>query len=311
MMRAKWLYLTALMICIFWRGGPVKACEKGAPIAPGLVGAWREEGGEGRLLNLEKGRMIEWAAGNLKVRGLIRQRGEELSVRDEGFTQRWTARLSGGLLHLRCLEQDKPWSGTFHRLDRVPTEVRLEPLPLAVGANLSSARIEEIRNEIASRFKAEQALLKNPATPRSTIDETVKNNLRYLRSLLQEVGWVDAPRFGAKTSVYAVILAKHTHDLPLMMTVMPFAEHDLKNAEEGQTYAVLYDALQLDLGGKQLYGTQIAEDAAGPFVLPMQETRDKVNRRLKTMGLPDLDEYLDVVSKVAYNGKTVQVRPDL
>jgi hypothetical protein len=197
-------------------------------------------------------------------------------------------------------------------LDRVPIEVRLEPLPLAVGANPSAVRIDEIRNEITSRFKDEQALLKNPATPRSTIDETVKNNLRYLRSLLQEVGWVDAPRFGAKTSVCAVILAKHTHDLPLMMTVMPFAEHDLKNAEDGQTYAVLYDALLLDLGGKQLYGTQIAEDAAGPFVLPMEESRARVNRRLMVLGLPDLDEYLSVVSQTAYPGRTIRIiRPDL
>jgi hypothetical protein len=303
-------HLTALMLCLSWRGDHLAACEKPEPkLASALVGAWKEETG-GRLLNIEPDRIIEWADGRLKVRGLIRQKGDELVLREDGFAKNWTATVSGGLLQMKSPGEDKPIVGTFHRLDRVPFEVRLEPLPIAVGANPSPLRIQEIQSEITARFKAEQALLKNPATPRETIDKTFKENLHYLRGLLQDVGWIDAHRFGAKTSVYAVIMAKHTHDLQLMMTVLPFSEHDLKNAEEGQTYAVLYDALQLDLGGKQLYGTQVAEDAGGPLVLPMQESRDAVNKRLTRMGLPDLDQYLSVVSQAAFKGKKVQVRPE-
>lgn len=285
------------------------ACEISAPkFAPALVGAWKEEAGS-RLLNIEADRMIEWDNGKLKVRGLIRQNGDDLVLREGGFPKNWTATIADGLLRLEPRDKDRA-AGTFHRLDRVPIEARLEPLPLALGTNPSPARIQEIQSEITARFKAEQALLKTPATPRAKIDETFAKNLSYLRGLLQEVGWIDAPRFGAKTSVYAVILAKHTRDLPLMITVLPFSERDLKNADEGQTFAVLYDALQLDLGRKQLYGTQIAEDTRGPFVLPMEESKEAVNRRLTQMGLPDLDEYLNVVSQAVYQGKKVRVRPD-
>jgi len=288
----------------------VAAREIAAPrFAPALVGAWREEPG-GRLLRFEADRLIEWDAGKLKVRGLIRQSGEDLLLREEGFSRSWAAVLSGGRLRLESREKDKPFAGTFHRLDRVPAEVRLEPLPLAVGTKPSPARILEIQAEIAARFKRDQVLVKNRNTPRAEVEAMLTDNLRYFRDLLQEVGWIDAARFGAKTSVDAVILAKHTHDLPLMITVLPFAEHDLKNAEDGQTYAVLYDGLQLELGRKQLYGTQIAEDAEGPFVLPMQESREAVNRRLTRLGLPDLDEYLSFVSQFAYKGRPVQVRQD-
>jgi hypothetical protein len=286
------------------------ACDAPGPeLAPVLVGAWKEEGGD-RLLNIEADRIIEKSAdGKLIIRGLIRQDGNNLVLREEGFRKEWTATVSGGLLWLEARDTAKPSAGTFHRLDRVPAEVRLEPLSLAVSSKPSPDRIQKIQAEIAARFKAEQALLKNRA-PREEVDRAFAANLSFLRGLLQDVGWIDSPRFGAQTSVYAVILAKHTRDLPLMMTVLPFAEHDLKSSGDGQTYAVLYDALQLDLGKKQLYGTQISEDDKGPFVLPMEESRDKVNERLTKMGLPNLDEYLSVVSKAMFQGKTVQVRQD-
>jgi hypothetical protein len=95
-----------------------------------------------------------------------------------------------------------------------------------------------------------------------------------------------------------------------MMTILPYAERDLKESGDGQTFAILYDALQLDLGRKQLYGTQLSEDAQGPFVLPMEEPREKVNERLKRLGLPDLDEYLSLASQALYSGKRVQIRHD-
>lgn len=36
------------------------------------------------------------------------------------------------------------------------------------------------------------------------------DNLRYLLTLLRDVGWLDRERFGSKTSVQAAILAKHS-----------------------------------------------------------------------------------------------------
>jgi hypothetical protein len=307
--------LAALLLLLSWGAGRAGACDKqGQPkLAPAFVSAWKAVSGD-RVLNLEADRIILSLAGEPAVLGLIRQDGDCLALRRMGIPEAWSARLSGGLLRLepkdsKAREKAEELAGTYRRLDQVPEEVRLEPLPLAAPLPLPSERIQSIQQEITARFKAEQVLMKSPEKPMEKIHQKIKENRAYLTQLLAEVGWIDSPRFGTQISVYAVILAKHTHDLRLMMTILPRAERDLKTPKEGQTFAILYDALQLDLGHKQLYGTQIAVDDQGPFVLPMEESREKVNRRLKDMGLPDLDEYLAVVRQ-AYPGKEVQIRQD-
>jgi len=307
--------LAALLLLLSWSAGRVGASGKrGQPkLAPAFVGAWKAVS-DGHVLNLEIDRLILPRDGELAVLGLIRRDGDRLLLRRQGLQETWSARLSGNLLRLepkdaKAREKAGELAGTYHRLDQVPSEARLEPLPLAAPLPLPSERIQSIQQDIATRFKDEQVLLKSRERNPDEIHRTTEKNRTYLRDLLADIGWVDSARFGTKTSVYAVILAKHTHDLRLMMTILPLAERDLKTPEEGQTYAVLYDALQLDLGHKQLYGTQIAVDAKGPFVLPMEGSRETVNRRLKDMGLPDLDEYL-AVAKQAYPGKEVQIRQD-
>lgn len=283
-------------------------------LASALVGAWKEERGK-RVLNLEPDRIILSQNRELTVRGLIRRDGDHLVLRRMGIPETWTAHLSGGLLRLepkdsKAKEKAEEIAGTYRRLDQVPEEARLEPLPLAVSSKLPPERIQSIQQELSARFKAEQTLFKSKEKSESEIRRTIEGNRAYLRQLLADVGWIDSPRFGTQTSVRAVILAKHTRDLRLMMTILPYAERDLKTSAEGQTYAVLYDALQLDLGHKQLYGTQISEDDKGPFVLPMEESKDKVNRRLEKLGLPNLDRYLSEISQAFYSGKTVQIRQD-
>jgi hypothetical protein len=304
--------VVSVLLLLFWGSAePLIACDKpGEQFAQALIGAWKEEGGE-RLLNIEADRIIGSSQEELLVRGLIRQDGERLTLRRQGAQEAWTATLSGGFLRLASNDKNAPeMAGTYRRLDKVPEEVRLDPLPIKPPTQLPPDRIKALQDEIAQRFKKEQELFKRAKKEDEKVMQTRGENRAYLRKLLGEVGWIDSARFGAKTSVYAVILAKHTHDLRLMLTVLPYAENDLKNSGDGQTFAVLYDALQLDLGRKQLYGTQISEDDKGPYVLAMEESREQVNRRLRAMGLPDLDEYLRQISQAFYAGKPVQIRQD-
>jgi hypothetical protein len=229
------------------------------------------------------------------------------------LSETWALKIEKGLLTLEptgSAQQDNK-KGGFRRLDQVPPDLMLEPLPVSAAKALPPERIQAIQKEIKDRFDAEQVLLKSPTPPKDQILDVQQKNLIYLTGLLKEVGWLDSARFGAKTSVQAVIMAKHTHDLRLMMTLLPYAEHDLKNSGEGQTYAVLYDASQLQLGRKQLYGTQVAKDKNDGhfFVLPMQESKAQVNLRLAKMKLPSIDEYLEVMRQV-YGQKPQCCRQD-
>jgi len=277
-----------------------------------LVGAWEEQGGA-RLLNIEPERTIQKEGESLTVRGLVRSETQGgapnlLVLRNNGLSETWTFKAEKGLLTLEPIgnAQETNKKGIFRRLVQIPPSLKLEPLPVSATKSLQPEKIQAIQNEMKKRFDSEQAFLKSPSPPTEKIAEAQRNNLAYLTGLLKEVGWIDSSRFGAKTSVQAVIMAKHTHDLRLIMTLLPFAEHDLKDSGDGQTYAVLYDALQLQLGKKQLYGTQVAKDRHDGhlFVLPMQESKEQVNRRLASMGLPGIDEYLSAVSQ-AY-GQQVQ-----
>jgi len=271
-----------------------------------LVGAWEQVEGA-RRLNIEPDRAIEREGDNLSVRGLIRSAPNRLVLRNNGLRETWAFKIEKGLLTLELMEgvQESDRKGVFRRLDHIPPDLKLEPLPVSAAKALPTERIQAIQKEVKERFDKEQVLLKSPTPPKDEILDVQRKNLIYLTGLLTEVGWLDSARFGAKTSVQAVILAKHTHDLRLILTLLPHAEHDLKDSGDGQTYAVLYDALQLELGKKQLYGTQVAKDKHGQlFVLPMQESKDQVNLRLAKMKLPSIDEYLAVMRQVY--GKDVQ-----
>jgi len=294
-------HLTAILLLALGWASPARA---GLPST--LKGAWEEQGGS-RRLNFERERVIERADANLVVRGLIRQAGRDrLVLRRRGFSEEWSFSVSSGVLTLQPVgkHKDPDTGGTFRRLGRVPPDLKLDPLPVARRKKLSSEKIQSIQSEVARRFNSEQELLQRTPQPRDEIIKKEQENLTYLTGLLKDVGWLDATRFGAKTSVDAVIMAKHTHDLRLMMTLLPYAEEDLKNSGDGQTYAVLYDAVQLELGQKQLYGTQIAKDDQGHgCILPLQEPREAVSHRLVSMGLPSLDEYLKVVCQTFFPGQ--------
>jgi hypothetical protein len=101
--------------------------------------------------------------------------------------------------------------------------------------------------------------------------------------------------------------ARRGNSLPLGIAVLPWIEKDLKFTGEGQTFAIIYDAVQLELGRKQRYGTQIGEDAHGnPFVIACEEP-NRVDEYLSQMSLPSLSSYMADVSKYLYNGKPVRL----
>lgn len=141
-----------------------------------------------------------------------------------------------------------------------------------------------------------------PASP------VVIENRKYLEKLIKELGWIDLHRFGPEGSGNAIVLAQHSEDLPLMITILPLVEKDYKNsAGDPVMYAILYDALQLRLGQKQRFGTQTGLDSDGnPMVLPLEDA-SKVEQFRKEIGLPPLEEYLKLASEGLYSGKPIRM----
>ncbi|HEY2291356.1 MAG TPA: DUF6624 domain-containing protein [Thermoanaerobaculia bacterium] len=103
----------------------------------------------------------------------------------------------------------------------------------------------------------------------------------------------------------------HSRDLSLLMGILPFVEKDYKEpSADNVVFAILYDGLQIDLGRKQRYGTQLGIDSGGnPMVLPLEDA-SKVEQFRKDLGLPPLAEYLQLASEGLYKGKPIRMPRD-
>jgi len=119
----------------------------------------------------------------------------------------------------------------------------------------------------------------------------------------KDVARVEAARFGPEAAGQALALVNHFDNLRLTLTALPLARQDA--AHGGQAFAVLYDALQLKLGRRQLYGTQMATDAHGDtYVLPLEDPA-RVDQFLREIGAPPLARTLTEFRDAALPGKAL------
>jgi hypothetical protein len=80
-----------------------------------------------------------------------------------------------------------------------------------------------------------------------------------------------------------------------MLAALPEIEKDVKakRLDDGFAFASLHDRVQLRLGRRQRYGTQVVNDSAGKFVVFPLEDRARVDSLRHAIRLPSLAEELD------------------
>ena len=291
--------LRTLLACLLWAvtAASAAAATASAEIPEPLRGGWRDRSGSVSV-NVEKDRILFLQGQELTVRGLIRQEPGRLVLRWQGAKEVWSARVESGRLHLgtRGIER------IYERLGAIPPEARLDPLPLGPAGALPPERVRRIRQEIGERYARDQDVRTNPlqAFNRWNVD---KENEVWLVDLIARVGWIDAARFGAEAAGQALAMVNHFDNLRLSLTALPLARKDAVRG--GQAFAVLYDALQLKLGRRQRYGTQMATDArGGTYVLPLEDPA-QVDRYLREIGAPPLTRTLTEFRNAAAPGKAL------
>ncbi len=256
--------------------------------APGSPeGAWQDEEDRDSLLEIsrthlkassggqvqEVAKVLAWEEGRARVC----QNGTEGVRVLMASAERLTLRDPGTGLERR-----------FRRLAARPSSLDLSALNLPRSSPLPEEQIREIQAELTERMRADQRAV---VDTRSAADTRVPRaapwgseedlerlavhsaNTRYLKDLVSRVGWIDVTRFGYSTSNAAFLLVQHSGDLPLMMAALDSLRRDLEEGHPvGEAYALLFDRLQLRLGERQRYGTQIGRDPFGqPLVLPTED----------------------------------------
>lgn len=265
-----------------------------AEIPGSWLGAWKATETD-EVIRFEQNQIVLWREGKLRVLSLLQVDPPQVVVRRSGLLENWTAEIQGKSLTVKQSGEER----RYRRLPVLPEVVRVDPLALGPATPLPAERVLAIQQEISERLAKDQATIASSTLKPEQVKAVLAENSERIRSLAQEMGWIDAGRFGAKTSYGAVILAKHGGDLRLLLAALPWIEQDFRLAgDDAQAFAIAYDTLQLDLGKKQRYGTQIRDAGKPkPFVLPLEDAA-RVDTFRKEIGLPTLAQYLADAGKV-------------
>lgn len=301
-----WIVAVASVLGISaWSVSDLGADGTPPPALPKATQAWRTV--TGKQVLCMGGDQI-WIPGAEVVNVLgIEQRGPETwTVRDEDRLKTWKVSQKADLLQTEVAGQVTK----YRRLQSVPPECGFKDVPIGQAGEMPWERRDAISREIHERMQKDEVAMTNGIM--GAASPVVIENREYLKALIREIGWIDLHRFGPEGSGNAIVLAQHSEDLSLMTAILLFVEKDYKGAGENSVmYAILYDALQLHLGRKQRYGTQVAPDSEGhPMVLPLEDA-SKVEQFRKEIGLPPLAEYLKLASEGLFSGQPIRMpRPD-
>ena len=251
-------------------------------------GAWQQTGGTS-VFATDGSRLIWREEGQLSLATIAAREDGTLITRHHGRIERVT--IHGDRAQVQ--------SATYTHIAQRPADLALVPLKLPAPRELSAERVAAIQKQLASWLADDQAARKDPKRKYTKPD---------LIPLLKDAGWIDVHRFGMKASYNAVILAKHSEDLALLVTIMPLIESDFRGSgEDAQAFAITFDELQILLGRQQRYGSQVCDNAGKePFVCSLEDPAH-VDERRAAIGLPPLAEYLSMVSQFLYNKQPVRV----
>jgi hypothetical protein len=174
-------------------------------------------------------------------------------------------------------------TGEIHHLRRLsskPGELILSSLVIPGSSPVTDERALQIKEELSKRVRADQeaqrprfertwniGARRPPASEGQNLPPELESlnliavkadNTAFLKRVVAEVGWIDSLRFGPAAAYDAFLLTQHSEDLSLMLAGLPKIKAEVEAKRlEGETYALLYDRIQLLLGRRQRYGTRM------------------------------------------------------
>jgi len=183
----------------------------------------------------------------------------------------------------------------LERTSKVPSKLRVEPYELPADIEVDEGLAAAVLEDLRERSREDQRVRSGG---RTSVDagEMMRvdaDNTEFLLIMIEEIGWIDATRFGSEASDAAFLLVQHSGDIRLMRTALPLVEADVEAGKlNGQAFALLHDRCQLNLGYRQRYGSQIGIMPDGRSVLMPMEDPDGVDARRAALGMGPLAEYL-------------------
>jgi len=258
-----------------------------------LLGCWqRVDEKPEEMLRFEAGRYINVGKDYREIMPAVYEKGK-VTVTAEDGKHDLNLTLKDGQLIVKNGDKTE----IYKKLPNVPPELDFSPLKLGTPKTPAPDKVKAIQAELAKRMVEDQAV-RSDAARKQDMGTVDADNTKYLRGLVQDLGWIDVKRFGRDAATAAFLIVQHSNDLRLMQAALPEIEKDLRaGVGDPQHYAFVYDRLKINLGERQRFGSQFGQNAKGDTVILPLENKAKVEEYRKSIGLFPLSQYLEIVSQ--------------
>jgi hypothetical protein len=303
-LRSLYRVVTLLAVILVACGTPALTEQRPCATLPAPSGAWVQQGG-GVTIRFEPERILVLRSeGDLRAATILSREPCKLVVRDEGLRSIWG--LTGDEHSLR-LDLGKGTAVNLVPLPNVPSSLDIDPVTFPPMKPVPPEKVKEVSRELTVRSQRDQEAAAKPEENDKRLP-ILAENLRYLREVVGQYGWIDIPRFGRPAAAAAILILKHGGDVPLMRAALPIVERDaIENGGGKELVSILVDEVLISTGHKQKYGTQIAEDGGGkPYIVPVEDVT-KVDEYRKVLGIPPWSYYLKRASDALYGGAPIRI----
>lgn len=158
-----------------------------------------------------------------------------------------------------------------------------------------------VRSNLMTDLLSKYNLLKSEVIIDSFGVNTDERNRERLKELIKENGFPTKELVGKDAKKGIFLMIQHSDgDKEWQKSQLPNIERAVKNGDmDGQSYAYLYDRIQINSGKKQLYGTQFAKVDPINKVVELAETEDLENldRRRMEVGMMPIEMYKEFMLK--------------
>ncbi len=266
---------------------------------PSPIGVWESKGKSPEVLRVDTDRVAyrtpkEFRAFVAKIDQADKSEKGSFRLNFSGIEVAWGFEIAGDELRL--------WRGKkaliYERQAMAPAGFEPQAMKIPKPKRPTKRQKKAIQKELLKRVRKDQQA-RNSNTNSRKLAKLDADNTEFLIKTVGAVGWIDVGRFGAEVSNAAWLLTTHCNDLTFMIGVLPEIEKDVKKKrlQDGENYASLYDRVEMFLGRKQRYGTQIVTDAKGKYLVFSLEDPKKVDAWRRELRLSTLAESLKMHEK--------------
>jgi len=263
-----------------------------------FIGCWKADGDKPFFFRCEPTRVSWYDPDRNQLQAFRATYGTGIFINVMGRKIPLPVTLKNGVLVFAGKTGEKK----LRKIDQVPDELTFTPLQLGKTREVPAMELKVIQEELAKRFKEDQRVRPDPNVQGNwekvddkDMHKVDADNTAYLLTMVSQYGWIDVARFGSDASLSAWFIVQHSGHLPLMLAVLPETRKELvkrKTAKVGigevnvaESYAMLYDRVQVMLGNKQRYGSQMGQNEKGKTLILALEDPKRVDEFRAEIGL--------------------------